>query len=192
MNIFFLLLSFALAYTPPEEKPSFSQMEINHIRVTTPGLFDNEKLLELHLEQIPDTAYCFPLPGGKVISPYGRGGGRHSGIDIKTCAKDTIRSAFDGIVRMSKPYSAYGNVIVVRHSSGLETIYSHNFKNLVQSGDVVKAGQPDVPDGPAPNTFILKPASTGSISTPISFSISKKGHSAKSVFTAPRMEKASS
>ena len=142
MNIFFLLLSFALAYTPPEEKPSFSQIEINHIRVTTPGLFDNEKLLELHLEQIPDTAYCFPLPGGKVISPYGRGGGRHSGIDIKTCAKDTIRSAFDGIVRMSKPYSAYGNVIVVRHSSGLETIYSHNFKNLVQSGDVVKAGQP--------------------------------------------------
>lgn len=97
MNIFFLLLSFALAYTPPEKKPSFSQMEINHIRVTTPGLFDNEKLLELHLEQIPDTAYCFPLPGGKVISPYGRGGGRHSGIDIKTCAKDTIRSAFDGI-----------------------------------------------------------------------------------------------
>lgn len=96
----------------------------------------------MHLEQIPDTAYCFPLPGGKVISPYGRGGGRHSGIDIKTCAKDTIRSAFDGIVRMSKPYSAYGNVIVVRHSSGLETIYSHNFKNLVQSGDVVKAGQP--------------------------------------------------
>ena len=68
MNIFFLLLSFALAYTPPEEKPSFSQMEINHIRVTTPGLFDNEKLLELHLEQIPDTAYCFPLPGGKVIT----------------------------------------------------------------------------------------------------------------------------
>ena len=142
MNIFFLLLSFALAYTPPEEKPSFSQMEINHIRVTTPGLFDNENLLELHLEQIPDTAYCFPLPGGKVISPYGRGSGRHSGIDIKTCAKDTIRSAFDGIVRMSKPYSAYGNVIVVRHSSGLETIYSHNSKNLVQSGDVVKAGQP--------------------------------------------------
>lgn len=87
MNIFFLLLSFALAYTPPEEKPSFSQMEINHIRVTTPGLFDNDKLLELHLEQIPDTAYCFPLPGGKVISPYGRGGGRHSGIDIKLVPK---------------------------------------------------------------------------------------------------------
>lgn len=141
MNILYLLLSVLLSITPPEEKPSFTPMEINHIRVATPELFANNKLLELHLEQIPDTAYCFPLPGGKVISPYGRGGGRHSGIDIKTFAKDTIRSAFDGVVRMSKPYSAYGNVIVVRHSSGLETIYSHNFKNLVQSGDVVKAGQ---------------------------------------------------
>lgn len=52
MNIFFLLLSFALAYTPPEEKPSFSQMEINHIRVTTPGLFDNDKLLEYPLAEL--------------------------------------------------------------------------------------------------------------------------------------------
>ena len=80
-------------------------MEINHIRVTTPDLFDNDKLLELHLSKYL-ILHCFPLPGGKVISPYGRGGGRHSGIDIKTCTKDTIRSAFDGIVRMSKPHSA--------------------------------------------------------------------------------------
>jgi hypothetical protein len=50
---------------PPEEKPSFSQMEINHIRVTTPGLFDNDKLLELHLEQIPDTPIAFHFPEEK-------------------------------------------------------------------------------------------------------------------------------
>ena len=80
-------------------------------------------------------------PGAKIISAYGTRGG-HSGADIKTCAKDTIRAAFDGVVRMSKPYYAYGNLVVVRHANGLETIYSHNFKNLVQSGDTVKAGQP--------------------------------------------------
>ena len=117
-------------------------MEINHIRVATPGLFDKGKQIEIYLDTIADAQYSFPLPGGKVISPYGRGRGRHSGIDIKTRAKDTIRSAFYGVVRMSKPYSAYGNVIVVRHKFGLETIYSHNFKNLVHSGDTVKAGQP--------------------------------------------------
>ena len=63
-------------------------------------------------------------------------------MDLKTHAHDTIISAFDGIVRLAKPYYAYGNVIVVRHYNGLETVYSHNSKNLVKPGDYVKAGQP--------------------------------------------------
>ena len=136
------LLLIALGATAQGKKTVFFTMETNHIRVATPGLFSQRELIELPLEDIPDTEYSFPLPGGKVISPYGRGRGRHSGIDIKTYAKDTIRSAFNGVVRMSKPYSAYGNVVVVRHDFGLETIYSHNFKNLVHCGDTVKAGQP--------------------------------------------------
>lgn len=106
------LLLIALGATAQGKKTVFSAMETNHIRVATPGLFSQRELIELPLEDIPDTEYSFPLPGGKVISPYGRGRGRHSGIDIKTCAKDTIRSAFNGVVRMSKPYSAYGNVVV--------------------------------------------------------------------------------
>lgn len=132
----------ALSATLQATNPPFTAMEINHIRVATPGLFKNGKQLIIHLDSLPETEFSFPLPGGKVISRYGRGNGRHSGIDIKTYSKDTIRSAFNGVVRMSKPYSAYGNVIVIRHPFGLETIYSHNAKNLVQSGDTVKAGQP--------------------------------------------------
>lgn len=123
------------------EKPHFSSMEINHIRVATPGLFTKDKNLLLHLDTLPEDEYAFPLPGAKVISPYGTRRG-HSGADLKTCAGDTIRAAFSGVVRMSKPYAAYGNVVVIRHSNGLETIYSHNVKNLVQSGDRVLAGQP--------------------------------------------------
>ena len=41
--------------------------------------------------------WCFPLPGAKVISPYGQRGGRqHTGVDLKTKAKDKIYAAFDG------------------------------------------------------------------------------------------------
>ncbi len=123
------------------EKPHFSSMEINHIRVATPGLFTKDKNLLLHLDTLTENEYAFPLPGAKVISPYGTRRGP-SGADLKTCAGDTIRAAFSGVVRMSKPYAAYGNVVVIRHSNGLETIYSHNVKNLVQSGDRVLAGQP--------------------------------------------------
>lgn len=139
--IFFAIGLWPLPTGAQQKTGGFSRMEINHIRVATPGLFDKGKTIELHLDSLQPTEYCFPLPAGKVISPYGRGGGRHSGVDIKTCANDTIRSTFDGVVRMSKPYSAYGNVVVVRHPTGLETVYSHNSKNLVQSGDTVRAGQ---------------------------------------------------
>lgn len=142
-SLFIILIGLLTLNVHAQEKPPvFSNMEKNHIRVATPGLFDKSKSIHIHLDSLAATDYSFPLPGGKVISPYGRGSGRHTGVDIKTRANDTIRCAFNGIVRMSKPYSAYGNVIVVRHPSGLETVYSHNSKNLVQSGDTVKAGQP--------------------------------------------------
>ena len=124
-----------------QDKSSFSAREMADVRVATPGLFDKSNHIYLRLDSLKDHEYAFPLPGGKVISAYGTRGG-HSGTDIKTCAKDTIRAAFDGVVRMSKPYYAYGNIVVIRHANGLETLYSHNFKNLVKTGDVVKAGQP--------------------------------------------------
>lgn len=136
-----LLVGMTCTRSMAQQAPPFTPMEKKHIRVATPGLFATDKHLYIHLDSLSEGEYCFPLPGGKVISPYGRGGGRHTGTDIKTRANDTIRCAFSGIVRMACVYGAYGNVIVVRHPSGLETIYSHNSKNLVGSGDVVKAGQ---------------------------------------------------
>lgn len=124
-----------------EPAKGFTAMETNHVRVKTPGLFSKHKSFSIHLDSLQEGEYCFPLPGGKVISPYG-GRRRHSGTDIKTQANDTIRCAFDGVVRMAKRYAAYGNVVVVRHANGLESVYSHNSKNLVRPGDVVKAGCP--------------------------------------------------
>ena len=140
-NILILLTVLLLPLTADgQDKPSFSAREMADVRVTTPGLFAKSNHIYLHLDSLKDHEYAFPLPGGKVISAYGTRGG-HSGTDIKTCAKDTIRAAFDGVVRMSKPYYAYGTIVVIRHANGLETLYSHNFKNLVKTGDVVKAGQ---------------------------------------------------
>ncbi|MBQ4161894.1 MAG: M23 family metallopeptidase [Parabacteroides sp.] len=103
-------------------------------------MIDGKMLIDLSLIQKEE--YAFPLPGAKVISPYAGRRRNHTGVDLKTHPKDTIVSAFDGIVRLSKPYFAYGNLIVIRHYNGMETLYSHNTKNLVKPGDRVKAGQP--------------------------------------------------
>ena len=131
-------------YEIPEIRISekFTPMEINHVRACDNNLFANKSQITIDLDAVENSAFAFPLPGGKVISPYAGRRKNHSGVDIKTRANDTIVAAFDGIVRMSKPYAAYGNVVVVRHYNGLETVYSHNSKNLVKPGDRVKAGTP--------------------------------------------------
>lgn len=92
-------------------------------------------------ESTSDQWWCYPLPGAKVISPYGRRGGRsHTGVDLKTKSDDNIRAAFDGEVVFSAKYAGYGNLVRILHGNGLETYYSHNSKNLVKVGDRVKAG----------------------------------------------------
>ena len=86
--------------------------------------------------------WCFPLPGAKVISPYGQRGGRqHTGVDLKTKAKDKIYAAFDGEVVFSGKFHGYGNLVRIKHANGLETYYAHNSKNMVKVGQHVKAGQ---------------------------------------------------
>jgi murein DD-endopeptidase MepM/ murein hydrolase activator NlpD len=120
---------------------NFSAREKSNVSVTDPKLMTEGKML-IDLKLIQKEDYAFPLPGAKIISPYAGRRRNHTGIDLKTHPKDTIVSAFDGIVRLAKPYFAYGNIVVVRHYNGLETLYSHNTKNLVKPGDKVKAGQP--------------------------------------------------
>lgn len=84
--------------------------------------------------------FHYPVDG-KLISNYGiRSGRTHSGVDLKGARGDNVYAVFDGVVRLSKPYSGYGNVVVLRHNNGLETVYSHNAKNLVRVGQRVSSG----------------------------------------------------
>jgi len=67
----------------------------------------------------------------------------HYGIDVKLNRGDTLRCAFDGIVRVVQfDRRGYGNVAVVRHHNGLETVYGHMQRVLVQPNQRVKAGEP--------------------------------------------------
>jgi murein DD-endopeptidase MepM/ murein hydrolase activator NlpD len=85
--------------------------------------------------------YCIPKKG-KINSDYGwRRRRYHYGIDVDIDVGDTIKCAFDGMVRVSRRHKGYGNVIVVRHFNGLETIYAHLLVSRVQENQVVKAGE---------------------------------------------------
>ncbi len=85
----------------------------------------------------------FVMPVANIVtSNYGpRHGRAHQGVDIDLETGDTVVSAFDGVVRMSRYYYGYGNMVVVRHHNGLESLYGHLSKVLVEPGTPVKAGQ---------------------------------------------------
>lgn len=145
-------LDFAFLFpeTPELNKPvsprksiteDFSRKELTDIAVGDPLLMADANSMILDLGLIQNEEVAFPLPGAKLISDYAGRRRNHTGVDLKTKANDKIVSTFDGIVRISKSYYGYGNVIVIRHYNGLETLYSHNSKNLVKAGDRVKAGE---------------------------------------------------
>jgi len=79
---------------------------------------------------------------GPVNSRFGwRDGRMHKGIDINLNRGDAVVAAFDGMVRIAHLQGGFGNVVIIRHYNGLETIYAHLSKIKVKPGQVVLSGQ---------------------------------------------------
>lgn len=67
----------------------------------------------------------------------------HDGIDIAANPNTKVYSTINGRVEEVK-YSkyGYGNMVVIKNTSGFETLYAHLSKNIyVQKGQVIKKGQ---------------------------------------------------
>ena len=79
----------------------------------------------------------------RITSKYGpRRRRMHKGIDLKVLKGDTIRAAFNGKVRIKAfERRGYGYYVVLRHPNGLETIYGHLSKILVEENQIVRAGE---------------------------------------------------
>jgi murein DD-endopeptidase MepM/ murein hydrolase activator NlpD len=97
-----------------------------------------------------DTTLICLLDSGVYVHPFcnivtSRFGLRrrhyHYGTDVDVNTGDTIVTAFDGVVRISKYNRSYGYLVIVRHYNGLETYYAHCESLLVSVGDVVAQGQ---------------------------------------------------
>ena len=93
------------------------------------------------------TGFCMPTEHTRITDVFGyrpRRRRAHYGLDIKVYVGDTIRAAFDGKVRIVKNQGrrGYGKYVVIRHDNGLETVYGHLSKQLVDVNQRVKAGEP--------------------------------------------------
>lgn len=99
---------------------------------------------EINIHLVGDTGeFCFPMKN-IITSPYGwrdRWQRPHRGVDILLRTGDPVRACFPGVVRIARHMGGYGNLVVIRHRNGLETVYGHMSKILVKPRQNVKAGE---------------------------------------------------
>ena len=81
-----------------------------------------------------------PVPGGLVTQ------GIHgwNGVDLGAPSGTAVYAAAGGTVIVSRASGwngGYGNYVVIRHSNGTQTLYSHLSSDSVSVGDVVSKGQ---------------------------------------------------
>jgi murein DD-endopeptidase MepM/ murein hydrolase activator NlpD len=110
------------------------------------GRFDSKSMTDTIRIPLNDSSlnglrYCHPFRN-YVTSNFGpRRYIFHYGVDIKLYKGDPVCAAFDGVVRITKyDRRGFGNVVVIRHPFGLETIYGHLSKILVTPMQKVRAG----------------------------------------------------
>ncbi|HZL11658.1 MAG TPA: M23 family metallopeptidase [Prolixibacteraceae bacterium] len=110
------------------------------IKYPVSTLPDKNDTIAISLLGPSDNPFVMPVQG-EILSKFGMRHGRmHTGTDIRLHSGDTVRCAFDGRVRLAKKFNGYGNLVLVRHSNGLETIYAHLKAIKVKVNDTIKAG----------------------------------------------------
>ena len=123
----------------------------------------NAEILALAMQGI-DTKYiggefAWTVPGyTRITSKYGMRTHPitgiyklHTGVDIGAPMGANFVAANDGIVVKAGYNGAYGNMVIIDHGGGVQTLYAHGSEILVKVGDVVKKGE----------TAVLKVGSTG-------------------------------
>ena len=88
-----------------------------------------------------DVEYLFiPPVKGSVTSKFDHKL-RHYAVDISVDKDSPVKSASQGIVVFAEWSPKTGNVLILKHKSGLLSVYKHNSKLLKKQGDIVEAGE---------------------------------------------------
>jgi lipoprotein NlpD len=128
-------------------------------------------------EELTEPSLLSPV-SGTINSGFGqRGASFHDGVDIGAPEGTPIRAVEHGEVVYSDQLRGYGNIVIVRHSGGLASVYAHNQINLVREGQQVARGE-----------VIAKVGSTGRVTGPhLHFEIRKNNAAQDPRFYVPQL-----
>lgn len=84
--------------------------------------------------------FSWPVSSAVVSSSFGQRWGRqHKGIDL--VGERSIKASDEGVVTFAGQQSGYGNVIIINHRNGYETLYGHLDSIDVKVGQIVEKGE---------------------------------------------------
>lgn len=96
-----------------------------------------------------DSAFIPPLEKLFETAPFGvqriqRGTKEklqpHNGVDLRAEVGTPVKAANDGIVELAESYLLEGGFVILDHGLGINSVYLHLSKVLVDSGQIVKKG----------------------------------------------------
>lgn len=93
-------------------------------------------------------AMMWPIPGyTRITSPYGMrehpitGAYKlHNGIDVGAPTGASFVAAANGIVTKATYNVSYGNMVIIDHGGGVQTLYAHGSEIIAQLGQTVATG----------------------------------------------------
>ncbi|WP_157842698.1 M23 family metallopeptidase [Bacillus alkalisoli] len=85
-------------------------------------------------------SWAWPVDG-EITDTFGTRWGNHKGIDIAAPTGTDVVAAFDGEVIKSYYSGSYGHVVFLQHPNGVETVYAHLHRRMVEEGAKVSKGE---------------------------------------------------
>jgi murein DD-endopeptidase MepM/ murein hydrolase activator NlpD len=79
---------------------------------------------------------------GSRLDPFSGQLVMHAGLDFAAPSGTPILAAAGGVVSAADYHSAFGNMVVLDHGNGLQTLYAHASRLEVRQGEIVRKGQP--------------------------------------------------
>lgn len=137
----------------------FSKIEISKLHTSSYGDINYVSHVLRYYDEFKNTVsdigvFLFPILKsnftissgfGERTDPITGGTEFHKGIDLAASKGTPIHASASGTVIYaqfaSHPYSGYGNLVIIRNSSSLVTMYGHCSELLVSAGQTVQQGQ---------------------------------------------------
>ena len=146
----------AKEYIPPKNESQIAEYSVTQVKedsILRSRVIQEDKYNFTRSNETNLIELLFPPAKGEISQKFDPDS-KHYGIDIALSENYPVKSILGGRVIFAEWTSETGNVLIIKHSKGLTSIYKHNSALFKEQGDLVSTGE-----------VIASAGSTGEFST---------------------------